>query len=238
MSSIDVWLVLVTPSPGPAQATCTALAQLQLDHRLVRVADVRADLDREVPGAAIIQAARLQPTLLEVQRWLTEYGVPMLVLLEVLDEQREALLLGRGAQDVMEVPATSIRLRSRILALHRSGRSGARTNTPAETVIFVPPALTIYPERRVVMVGERHVHLTKSEFDLLVTLARVPNDVVPPQLLASILNQGDLSARALQSHVSRLRIKLRGAGAPCLLQAVRGVGYRLTRLEIAPPPPT
>lgn len=240
MSISEVWVIPVAPSPGLVNATRGALVQLRLDHRVVRVVDVGGQLRREPPGAAIIQAARLEPMLLDVQRWLSQQEVPTLVLLEALDDRREALLLGRGAQDVIPVPASPTRLRGRILALHRRRRSDdqdrEREQARPDPMIFVPPTLSIYPERRVVMVGDRLVHLTKSEFDLLVALARAPTDVLTREQLARALDRPTLSTRALESHVSRLRGALLGAGAPPFIQAVRGVGYRLAILDPGSPP--
>ena len=69
------------------------------------------------------------------------------------------------------------------------------------------------------------MHLTRTEFDLLVYLARRPRTVVPRErLLAEVWGWGDaLGTRTVDSHIRALRRKL---GAD-LIRTAHGVGYAL-----------
>jgi DNA-binding response OmpR family regulator len=71
--------------------------------------------------------------------------------------------------------------------------------------------------------GDDEIHLTPTEFDLLVFLAARPGQVFPrEQLLADVWGYGDGSgARTVDSHVRSLRRKL---GAD-VVRTVHGVGY-------------
>jgi DNA-binding response OmpR family regulator len=68
-------------------------------------------------------------------------------------------------------------------------------------------------------------HLTPTEFDLLVHLARRPRAVLPRErLLADVWGWADATGtRTVDSHVKALRRKL---GAD-LIRTVHGVGYAL-----------
>lgn len=235
---IDIgWLIPVAPSPGLVDATRAALVDQDLDYRIVPHADVRDQLDRSHPEAAIIQGGPLQPSLLEVQRWLHEFDVPTLVLLERLTDHHEALLLGRGVHDVVRAPTTSRRLRSRIMALHRRRKDDADGTPRSDEVLCITPHLALYPQRRLVTMRNHPVTLTKTEYELLLALARRRSEVVTRDELARDVGRHDLTQRALESHVSRLRIKLRAGGEPRLVESVRGVGYRLAWPADWPPAP-
>ncbi|WP_007517036.1 response regulator transcription factor [Pseudofrankia saprophytica] len=82
----------------------------------------------------------------------------------------------------------------------------------------------------------RAVVLTRKEFDLLAELARAPGVVFRrEQLISEVWGSSVQSAsRTLEVHVASLRAKL---GDPCVVQTVRGVGYRLAAAGAPAPPP-
>jgi DNA-binding response OmpR family regulator len=192
----------------------------------VRVQRLRDHLQEASPTAAVVHGGSLTPLLMDVQRWLSEADVPTLMLVEGLSDDSEALLLDRGAQDVVVVPAPPRKIGARMEALLRSVQAGPRTSRmPA--LVTVAEVVQVTPGRRTVTVGDLDVALTKTEFDLLLTLALRRPDVLTKAELAASLGRPWATARALETHVSRVRVKLRTAGAPELLECVRGVGYRL-----------
>jgi DNA-binding response OmpR family regulator len=75
------------------------------------------------------------------------------------------------------------------------------------------------------VVAALEVHLTPTEFDLLVCLAPRPGQVLTrEQLLAEVWDWPDASGtRTVDSHVKALRAKI---GAD-LVRTVHGVGYAL-----------
>jgi DNA-binding response OmpR family regulator len=103
----------------------------------------------------------------------------------------------------------------------------AAESTP---ICFGP--LCLNPEGFSVSVGERDVALTLAEFLLFQELARHPFQVLDRQRLVGVLRESIASAdaapsssRAVDTHISRLRAKLRRAGYDCI-KTMRFVGYR------------
>ena len=94
-------------------------------------------------------------------------------------------------------------------------------NTP--DMIFGP--LEIRCKQRSVLIGGRPVELTRKEFDLLLYLARYQGLVLTrSQLLESVWGTGyDGNIRTVDTHVKRLRAKLRNYGK--CITTMRGIGY-------------
>lgn len=84
---------------------------------------------------------------------------------------------------------------------------------------------------RIVRYGREQLDLTTREFDILERLATHPGWVYSVAQLADgaerTEDETDFSPDSVSAHVSHLRRKLAAAGAPELLDTVRGVGYRL-----------
>jgi DNA-binding response OmpR family regulator len=147
--------------------------------------------------------------------------VPVLML-TARDEESDLLVgLAVGADDYMTKPFSPRELVARVRALLRRVE---RRPAPAGDALRVGP-LEVDPEaRRVVLDGE-DVHLTPTEFDLLVLMAGRPGAVFSRErLLAEVWGWRDGSGqRTVDSHVRGLRRKL---GAE-LVRTVHGVGYAL-----------
>jgi DNA-binding response OmpR family regulator len=221
-----VWLIPVQPSPAHLRVTIGVLATHDIDHLLVGSDQLRALLDEENPFVAVIHGGVLSPLLMDVQRWLAAAAVPTLILVEGISDEVESVLLNRGAYDVVSLPAPPRKLGSRLEAMARNLR-GVPTGSRLPAQVNVADVIEVVPGRRTARVGQAEVGLTKSEFDLLLALALRHPDVLTRDELAEMLGRPRTTARALESHISRLRAKLRRAGAPDLLESVRGVGYRL-----------
>jgi DNA-binding response OmpR family regulator len=90
-------------------------------------------------------------------------------------------------------------------------------------------ALVVDPESRRATVGETSLQLARKEFALLLVLATQPDRVfTKEELLATIWGHTGLTrTRTLDSHASRLRRKLRKAGAEGMVINCWGIGYRL-----------
>jgi DNA-binding winged helix-turn-helix (wHTH) protein len=122
--------------------------------------------------------------------------------------------------------------------------SGAITSEPVapslgEDVKRLGP-LEIDPAARRASVEGSAMALSKKEFGLLLILASAPDRVFSKsELLRAIWGEGNTRrSRTLDSHASRLRRKLRSAGAESMVINCWGVGYRLwdrTDLTTFPP---
>lgn len=102
---------------------------------------------------------------------------------------------------------------------------------PGESALLVD-----IPARRVHVHG-RPVHLTRSEFDLLLALARRPGRPVSKDDLARLLgaaplggDPGPAARRGIEVHLANLRRKLGdGRDHPAWIRTLRGRGYLLER---------
>lgn len=118
------------------------------------------------------------------------------------------------------------RLRVRVLARRKSrGPSGA---IDADALRW--ESIVVNVESHMVAVDGTQISLTTTEFTLLQTLMTAPTRVFARSSLMSILGIGGMDGdeRLLDVHCSRLRKKVQAAGGPRIVNAVRGVGYRLT----------
>ncbi|MDT3441106.1 MULTISPECIES: response regulator transcription factor [unclassified Pseudofrankia] len=120
-----------------------------------------------------------------------------------------------------------------------AGSTGAVVGTGAAEVgrVVETRGLRVHLDSREVTGNDgRTVALTRKEFDLLAELARAPGVVFRrEQLISEVWGSSVQSAsRTLEVHVASLRAKL---GDPCVVQTVRGVGYRLAAAGAPAPPP-
>lgn len=106
--------------------------------------------------------------------------------------------------------------------------------------------LFLDPDSRIVVVGNREIELTRTEFELLATLIESKRRVRSKADLTLVLRGesyvtsyfvGDADKRAIEAHMTNLRRKLGDdPNNPRYIETVRGVGYRMTS-EVAPPAP-
>jgi len=121
---------------------------------------------------------------------------------------------------------------------------GAMTNEPALPEFGEEPKrlgpLEIDPAARKASVGGTQVALSKKQFALLLLLASQPNRVfAKSELTNAVWGQPHVvCGRTLDSHLSKLRTKLKAAGAGSMVINCWGVGYRLwDRTDLTSFPP-
>lgn len=223
----SILLVPVNVDPAELTATESVLASQRMRYIVPRrFEDAFRTIAADPPALAIVQAGPMQPALLEVVRRLYSFRVPTLVLLRQLTDQQEAQLLDGGALDVVGLPASTQRLRARVLAMQRYATMNPARQVDEEE--YTIGDLTIDVGRREVSVGGAPLSVTKTEFDLLLALARQPRKVLTREELAlQALSGKNSGSHALESHLSRLRGKILSAQGPRLFESIRGVGYRL-----------
>jgi DNA-binding response OmpR family regulator len=161
---------------------------------------------------------------LEVCRRIqAERPVPVLMLTARGDETDLLVGLAVGADDYLTKPFSMRELAARVHALLR--RVDRSVPEPVDDAPIVVGDLEINRSERRVRRAGVEAHLTPTEFDLLVHLARRPRAVLARErLLAEVWGWADASGtRTVDSHVKALRRKL---GAD-LIRTVHGVGYAL-----------
>jgi len=177
---------------------------------------------RELDDVALVILDLLLPGTygLDILRDVRQHtDTPFLILSARDDTHDKVRALRLGADDYMTKPFWPDELVERVRA---------RLRRPAIAwgdAIHVG-ALRVDLAQHRVEVGDASVELTRVEFALLAALARKPGAVrTRAWLTEHVLDaSGEVTERALDAHVSRLRKKL---GAAVRIETVWGIGYRL-----------
>ncbi len=90
--------------------------------------------------------------------------------------------------------------------------------------------VVIDPDGRDVRAGGRPLELTPTEFELLVALARHPNQTLTREQLIDRVWGADFygTDRVVDVYVGQVRRKIEAASGANVIATVRGVGYRFT----------
>lgn len=153
------------------------------------------------------------------------HTLPIIMVTAKADEAQRIAGLRLGADDYVTKPFSPRELVARVAAVLRRTAAVSESTAPAS---FGDGALRIDAERREVWVDEREVSLTRTEFDLLSTLAARPGRVWSRLELVSRVQRevSETYERTIDVHVKNLRRKLDDR-PPRLVVTVPGVGYRL-----------
>jgi len=152
-----------------------------------------------------------------------ESEVPIIMLTARVEETDKLIGLELGADDYLTKPFSPRELVVRIRTLLRRASGGLQTD------VLRAGNLTLDRSRYSVLLMEREIPLTPSEFDLLATLAAHPGRIFSrAQLLTSVRGVAFESyERAIDSHIRNLRHKIEPVeGSPRYIVTVHGVGYK------------
>jgi two-component system response regulator MprA len=135
--------------------------------------------------------------------------------------------LRAGADDYLIKPFDFDELLARIEALLRRASIASQEESAHETLRFAD--LVVDLTGRTVRRGERDIHLTVREFDLLVLFLQHPEKVLPRSTIMARIWGDDFfgDSNVLEVFVGNLRRALEAEGEPRLIQTIRGVGYVL-----------
>jgi DNA-binding response OmpR family regulator len=151
--------------------------------------------------------------------------VPIVMVTARNDTHDVVAGLEAGADDYLTKPFAPKELSARIRALLRRARSSDSGSTHLRF-----GDLEIIPDEGVVRRGGEEIHLTKTEFRLLVELGSSPGRVFSREtLLERVWGYGYFGdGRLVDVHVRRLRTKVEADAAnPRHVVTVRGLGYKL-----------
>ena len=163
---------------------------------------------------------------LDVARAIRAQGLttPVLILTARADEVDLVVGLDAGADDYVTKPFRLAELLARVRALLR--RTGA--DTGEEDELHAQNVRVDVAAHRAFQ-GERELHLTAKEFDLLRVLVAAVGTVVSRDAIMREVWGSDPSGstKTLDMHVSWLRRKLGDdANSPRYITTVRGMGFR------------
>jgi two-component system response regulator MtrA len=223
---MDARILLVEDDPSILEITAIGLRAAGFDvetaadgaEGLARFRAMRPDLvllDVMLPRLDGLEVAR------EIRRDAT---TPIVMLTARGDTLDIVVGLESGADDYVRKPFEMAELVARVRAALRRGRSISGD----DTVVRLGP-LRIDPAARTVRRDDEDLTLTRTEFDLLLELARRPGQVFTREVLLDRIWGYDYlgDSRLVDVAVGRLRSKVEtDAAAPALIQTVRGLGYK------------
>ena len=187
-------------------------------------------IERSAPTLVLLDVRLPGIDGFEVLRRLDHSGrtLPVILVTSVEDELDQLVGYRLGAIDYVVKPVSPKVLAAKVKAF------AAHVDTRGRLEVIVCGPLTIELEGRRTLVSGQEVPLTRTEHDLLVALAAHPGWVYPrDHLLAEVwgIDAAHVETRLVDQHVANLRRKLGDAGAPGLVETLRGVGYRLVDVE-------
>jgi len=156
-----------------------------------------------------------------------QHDTPIIMLTAKVEDDDKIIGLELGADDYVVKPFKPRELMARVRnVLRRAGKSEPTGKTLKVADIILDR------DSREVLVGERSIDLTPSEFDLLAALMSTPGRVYSRLDLLDVI-QGvryEGYERTIDTHVKNLRAKLEDdPRKPRHIETVYGVGYRLNK---------
>jgi DNA-binding response OmpR family regulator len=164
-------------------------------------------------------------TLLPMLRKKTE--APIIMLTAKGDIPDKVVALDRGADDYLAKPFAFEELLARLGAALRRPKLAAGAELRYDD-------LSVNVETHEVIRGGRRIGLTPREFDLLVSLIRVPRRVLTKEQLLEQVWGHDFEGEVgiVETYISYLRAKVDGGAQKKIIHTVRGVGYALREDEL------
>ena len=156
-------------------------------------------------------------------------GIPVIVLSARADVPSKVALLMGGAADYITKPFNMAELMARIAVQLRSAPSGG-------DAFMTVGELTLNAATREVRAGSAAARLTRTEYAILRLLMRNPGQVITKSSMLERIAEDtpDCTESSLKTHMSNLRKKLRDAGGKDYIEAVWGIGFKLTGNEPEP----
>ena len=153
--------------------------------------------------------------------------VPIIMLTAMGDEVNRIVGLELGADDYITKPCSLYELVARVKAVLR--RTGNAIGLPEAEEKMRVGGLEIDVEAAEVVVDGTPMSLTKTEFNLLKTLAEKPGKVCSrEELLRAVWGYDQYDAHLVEVHIANLRSKVeRNPRKPERIRTVRAFGYKL-----------
>jgi two-component system alkaline phosphatase synthesis response regulator PhoP len=192
-------------------------------------------LRRECPDLMLLDLMLPERDGLDVTRIVRRdaglAAMPIIMLTARVEDHDKIVGLELGADDYVTKPFNPAEVVARVRAVLRRVQG---ESVPAK--VIRAGNLVIDVDRHQVMIENEPVHLTPTEFDLLLALAEQPGHALTRQ---ELIEKGlgysyEGLERTVDSHIKNLRRRLDEAGgAASPIETVFGVGYRLAVEETA-----
>lgn len=152
-------------------------------------------------------------------------GIPVIVVSAKVDIDNKVNLLLSGAADYITKPFDTKELLARITVQLRKPEKTADTDK-----LLSVGSLSIDLSAHTVLYNETPIKLTKTEYAILKLLMTNSNQVMAKSVILDKIafETPDCTEDSLKQHISNLRVKLRDSSGKDMIEAVWGIGYKLT----------
>ncbi|HZU69211.1 MAG TPA: ATP-binding protein [Ktedonobacteraceae bacterium] len=189
-------------------------------------------LDLEDFDILMLSARLADMSGLELLQRLREFSqAPVIMLCDECDEDERVRYLDLGADDLVSKPFHMQELLARVRVLLR--RKAPDREQPASEAIFTTGELTIDYAQHQVLLEDRPVQLSRTEYKLLSTLAQNAGRVMTHELLLERVWGAEYNREVdfIWVYISRLRRKIEDDPRhPRYILTVPDVGYKLAKL--------
>ena len=167
-----------------------------------------------------------------IMRLRESKNIPVIMLSAKSEDSDKILGLNLGADDYISKPFNPLELVARVRSQLRRytvlGSQAAQTDT-----VYENGGLSVDDERKEVTVDGQPVHLTPSEYKILLLLLKNAGKVFSiEQIYEQVWNEPAYSAEnTVAVHIRRIREKIEiNPKEPKYLKVVWGVGYRIEKI--------
>jgi len=198
--------------------------QIQVTNSIVGAKELFQEKDFHM---LFIHVAKMPSQGLEFCQWVRNRStVPVVMLTDRSESVTEEMTIEAGADDYIVRPVTKKIMLMRIS--QQLERSGYISTKVEHLLQFQNLTLDLITHQ--FSVGEREVALTATEFLIIRVFMKQPERVFTREhILETIgIGEGPGTDHIINSHISRLRIKIRNSGGPEVIAVVRNMGYKFS----------
>lgn len=151
-------------------------------------------------------------------------GIPVIILSAKIDIDNKVELLQNGAVDYVTKPFHMQELLARI-SIHLRNAEHVVSSS-----ILTYHTITLNLDTHIVMVDGTEIKLTRTEYAILKVLMLQPSQITTKSYLLEHIGMDtpDCTESSLKMHISNLRKKLRGVDNKSYIEAVWGIGFKLS----------
>ena len=159
----------------------------------------------------------------------TDHTIPVIMLTAKGDDTDRIVGLELGADDYLPKPFNPRELLARMKAVLRRVVPEDRDEVEKkEAMLLQAGGLTLNKAKQTILIEDKEVELSSTEYKILEVLMRRPNIVLSRDQLMNIARGRDFMAfdRSIDVHVSKLRAKVEtDPRSPMRIKTVWGTGY-------------
>ncbi len=196
---------------------------------LAEGSNVMATIKAKQPDIVILDIMLPRKNGLEVLRDIrNESKLPVIMLTAKGDDADRIVGLEMGADDYLPKPFNPRELLARIKAVLRRAVPDQMSAIQRDSVYIKAGGLVLNKAKHTLMVEDREVDLSSTEYKILKALMEHPNRVLTRDQLMNLAHGRDFMAfdRSVDVHISKLRAKLEtDPSSAKVIKTVWGTGY-------------